>query len=184
MFCRVLNTPMNTAAKYLLRDYWWELETKEIKWCIGSKRVMPSLCIHILFALFHLFDFSFSTLHFIIHSIRTATVKNKCCVFLVSTLNGFCFIGNAVSVSSNSYQLRHISNPVNYWWWSFLKKLAMFFSCWLFCHKSYRTDVCQALKFASNPNTVTFSTQNSLSKLFLLIITIKRKIWVMKSYFW
>ena len=103
---------MNTAAKYLLRDYWWELETKEIKWCIGSKRVMPSLCIHILFALFHLFDFSFSTLHFIIHSIRTATVKNKCCVFLVSTLNGFCFIGNAVSVSSNNYQLRHISNPV------------------------------------------------------------------------
>ena len=42
----------------------------------------------------------------------------------------------------------------------------------------------QALKFASNPNTVTFSTQNSLSKLFLLIITIKRKIWVMRSYFW
>ena len=120
--------------------YWWELETKETKWCIGSKRVMPSLCIHIFFALFHLFHFSFPTLHFIIHSIRTAIVKNKCCVFLVSTLNDFCFIENAVSVSSNSYQLRHISNPVNYRWWSFLKKLAMFSSCWLFCHKSYRTD--------------------------------------------
>ena len=117
---------------------------------------MPSLCIYIFFALFHLFDFSFPTLHFIIHSIRTATVKNKCCVFLVSTLNDFCFIENAVSVSSNSYQLRHISNPVNYQWWSFLKKLALFFSCWLFCHKSYRTDVCWGLKFASNPNIVTF----------------------------
>ena len=52
--------------------------------------------------------FSFSSLHFIIHSIGTAIVKNKCCVFLESTLNGFCFIGNSLSVSSNSDHLRRI----------------------------------------------------------------------------
>ena len=64
---------------------------------------------------FPLFDFSstrivfsFSSLHFIIHSVGAAIVKNKCCVFLESTLNGFCFIGNALSVSSNSYHLRRI----------------------------------------------------------------------------
>ena len=64
---------------------------------------------------FPLFDFSstrivfsFSSLHFMIHSVGAAIVKNKCCVFLESTLNGFCFIGNALSVSSNSYHLRRI----------------------------------------------------------------------------
>ena len=46
--------------------------------------------------------FSFSSLHVIIHSIGTAIVKNRCCVFVESTLNSFCFIGNALSISSSS----------------------------------------------------------------------------------
>ena len=42
----------------------------------------------------------FHFLHIFYHLfIGAAIVKNKCCAFLASTLNCFCFIGNALSVS-------------------------------------------------------------------------------------
>ena len=69
----------------------------------------------LLFIQFPLFDFSstkagfsFSTLHFIIHFIGTAIVKNRCYVFLASMLNSLCFIGNAFSVTSNSCHQAHL----------------------------------------------------------------------------
>ena len=39
--------------------------------------------------------FSSSSLHFIIHFVSTPIVKNECCAFLASTLDSFCFTGNA-----------------------------------------------------------------------------------------
>ena len=44
----------------------------------------------------------------------------------------------------------------------------MSISCFLVLHKSVITDVWQGSKFASDHSTVTFSTQNSLQKLFFL----------------
>ena len=41
-------------------------------------------------------------------------------------------------------------------------------------------DVWHASEFASDHNTVTFSNQNSVQKLFFLRYTIKRKIWVIQ----
>ena len=80
---------MDKAAKYLLNDYWRLLESIGIK---GES----FLCL--IFQERRQF-FSFSTLHFIICFIVTAIVKNRCCVFLASTLNIFYFIGNALSPS-------------------------------------------------------------------------------------
>ena len=45
MFGRVLNTPTKNTAKYLLNNYWWELESVEIKGCIGMKWVLPRLIV-------------------------------------------------------------------------------------------------------------------------------------------
>ena len=39
----VLNTQMNTASKYLLNNYWWALESIEIKRCISMKWIMLHL---------------------------------------------------------------------------------------------------------------------------------------------
>ena len=44
--------------------------------------------------------------------VLSAIVKNKFYVFLASTLNSLCFIGNALSVTSNSRHQRRIKNPV------------------------------------------------------------------------
>ena len=101
---------------------------------------------------FSFFSFSFC---------RYCIVKNKSCVFLAGTLNGFCFIGNALSVSSEAYL-----EPSQASMMELFAKIGSL-SCWLFLHKSCITDVWQGPKFASDHNTVTFSTQNSLWKLFL-----------------
>ena len=94
MLSRVLNTPMNTTPKYSLNNYWWALESIEIKGCIGTKRVMPCLNINVFISLSFLFDFWFfkqedfffqNFLSF--ELIGISIVKNKCCVILASTLN-------------------------------------------------------------------------------------------------
>ena len=109
-----MNTPINTSAKYFLYDYWIALESFKIKGCIGTKRPMPCLHIHtfILFSflcfifqsqrqIFLFFFFFFFFIIFYYSFYRYCIVKNNCCVFLASTLNSFCFVVNAFSVSSN-----------------------------------------------------------------------------------
>ena len=130
MLGRVLNTPMNTTPKYSLNNYWWALESIEIKVCIGTKRVMPCLNIHVFISLSFLFDFWFfkqedfffqNFLSF--ELIGISIVKNKCCVILASTLNRVSVLfGNALSVSSNSHHQRRILKPVKHLWCSFLQK--------------------------------------------------------------
>ena len=87
-------------------------------------------------------SFSFSSLYLVIHFIviRLNETKYsrmdqlnlwetafclKCCDFLASIY----FIGNALSVFSNSYHHRRIDNPVKYLWWRFLQKYVTLFSC-------------------------------------------------------
>ena len=83
MFCKVLNTAINTAAKHMLNDYWWALKSKG---CIGTKRAMP--CVFISISFFWLILsaqrqlFSFFWIFFIIRFTDTAIAKNKCCLFL------------------------------------------------------------------------------------------------------
>ena len=63
-----------------------------------------------------------------------------------------------------------------------MQKWATTFSYWLFLHKIFIIDILQGSKFVSDHDTVTFSTQNFLQKLFFLRISVKRKIWVMSSH--
>ena len=80
----------------------WKAQKQRVHWYEKGYVLSAHSRLHCI--PFPLFDFSstkffsFSSLHFIIHSIGTAIVKNKCCVFLESRLNGFCFIGNALSI--------------------------------------------------------------------------------------
>ena len=90
------------GCKILANDFWWVLESIKVNKYIGMKRVMSCLHIHVFIS----FSFLCLTLNFlnsIIHFTGTAIVKNKCYVFLASMLNSLCFIGNALSVTSNSY---------------------------------------------------------------------------------
>ena len=168
MFGRVLYTPMNTAAKYLLSDYWWELESIEIRGCIGTKRVMPCLHIHVFIAFSFLclifqaptqFLFLFLLLLFFFiffitfydDFIGTAIVKNKRCVFLPSSLNGFCLLWLLL------FTVDFLHTKVIWLMFDRVRNLPLII--------------------------VTFSTQISLSKLFFLRIKIKREIRVMSSHF-
>ena len=101
-----------TLAKWLLKITGKHLHKR----CIGTRRIMPCVHIHVFISfsfLCFIFQarrqlFSLSTLHFIIHFIDTAIVKNRCCVFLASTLNSLCFIGNPLSVPNNTRHQRCI----------------------------------------------------------------------------
>ena len=43
---------MNIVAKYLQDNYWWALESIEMKGCIGMERVMPRLNTHVFISLY------------------------------------------------------------------------------------------------------------------------------------
>ena len=95
MFDGALNTPMNTAAKYLLNDYWWALENIGIKGAFVRKRLcyvyMLSTYSRVHFIQFCVVDFAsrktFLFISVINHFIGTAIAKSKCCGFLASMLN-------------------------------------------------------------------------------------------------
>ena len=95
-------------AKWLLMST-GKHRNKGVHWYEKSFTLSTYSCLHyIQFPLVLIFQarryfFSFSSLYLIIHLIGTTIVKNKCCVFLASTLNSFCFIVNVLLVSSNSH---------------------------------------------------------------------------------
>ena len=108
------------AEKYLQNNYWWVFQSFEIKRCIGVKWITFFLNIHVFISYYNSSSLSLifqAQRHcfFIwnnINSIDTATFQNICWLRLFSKCakQNFCFIGNAVSVSHNSYLQRHIQN--------------------------------------------------------------------------
>ena len=96
-------------AKWLLMSI-GKHQNKGVYWYEKGFTLSTHSCLHcsqfpfILIFQAQRHSFSFSSLYFIIHLIGTTIAKNKCCVFLASMLNSFCFIVNALSVSSNSHQ--------------------------------------------------------------------------------
>ena len=103
MFCKVLNTSINTAAKHMLNDYWWALKSKG---CM----VLKGLCLVSSFQsvfsgwffqrknnFFHFFEYFLSSVLQILPLPRINVVSFY---VLASTLaiQSFCFIGNALSV--------------------------------------------------------------------------------------
>ena len=105
---RVLDTPMNTAEKYSLNDYWWALARIEIKGYIGTKRFMSCLHIHVFILFCFLWFFKHEDIFLIwaiIHFIGTGIAKKICwlCLFSKCTKQNLSFIGNALLKSYPIY---------------------------------------------------------------------------------
>ena len=91
------------------------------KGCIGTKRVMPGLHIHVFISLnFHCLIVQaqrhFFFIRAIIHFIGTAIVKKKYCTcqkfYSKYAKQNFCFVDSALSVSSNSHHERLYLEPI------------------------------------------------------------------------
>ena len=97
------------GCKILAIYYWWALWSIEINGCIGTK-IFTSSLLPVSSVWFFKHQDSFFFIFFIIlyHSCYRYCYCQGCCVFLASTLNFFCFIGNAVSLSSTSHHQRLI----------------------------------------------------------------------------
>ena len=118
---RLLNMPINTSTKHLPRNYWWGLESIEIKECIGMKWVMPRLNTHVFISFF---NFSFLYLIFNSFSFRSllgiANVKNKCwlCSSIAPSLN-------RISVFLEMFSI-YITTVIIQWLFSYQNSLPVF----------------------------------------------------------
>ena len=107
--------------------------------------------------------------------------QKNCDFFRKYSKQNFYFVGNALSVSSNSHHQSVFRSQSNIYDGVILQKWITAFDCWLVLQKTSTTDVWKGFKYASDHDTAASSTQNSLQSVLLLSITTKRKIWVKRS---